>query len=173
MASEAFASSLPFILRWEGGYVNHPADPGGETKYGISKRSYPHLDIASLTLTDAKEIYWRDYWAKAGCDLCDPGLALVVFDAAVNNGVRQAVRWLQQAVVVASDGVIGPLTQAAIAAAKGQAGVAAMQEMHAQRIDTMARLPGWSSFGTGWSRRLARLPYQAAVVAASFGTLEG
>lgn len=89
----------------------------------------------------------------------DPGLALIVFDAAVNNGVGQAARWLQAALGVTVDGVIGPATRAALAKANAEE---VLTELHASRIYMMAGLNTWKTFGRGWSRRLARLPYQAA-----------
>ena len=64
----SFAKSLNFVLKWEGEYSNDPSDPGGETKYGISKRAYPELDIKSLTKEDAARIYYRDYWQPLDCD---------------------------------------------------------------------------------------------------------
>ncbi len=85
-----FKKAVKFVLQKEGGYVNHPADPGGETKYGISKRAYPDLNIKDLTVEQAKEIYYRDYWLKAGCDEMDWPMSLVVFDTAVNMGVSRA-----------------------------------------------------------------------------------
>ena len=155
----AFDQAFEIVVGHEGGYSNNPNDPGGETKFGISKRSYPNLNIAQLTLDQAKAIYAADFWKRAGCDLCDPGLALVLFDAAVNNGVGQAVRWLQAAVGASADGAIGPATRAAIANADPQEALVAM---HAARIHFMAGLSTWSTFGRGWSKRLAHLPYQAA-----------
>jgi hypothetical protein len=96
MPIDAFEAAMNFVLRWEGGYVNDPYDPGGETKYGISKRQYPHLDIKNLTLDQAKEIYRRDYWAPSGCDKLPPQAAVALFDTAVNIGVRRALSlWSQ------------------------------------------------------------------------------
>ncbi|HEY2538239.1 MAG TPA: glycosyl hydrolase 108 family protein, partial [Stellaceae bacterium] len=155
----AFDQAFEIVVGHEGGYSNNSADPGGETKYGISKRSYPSVNIGALTLDQAKAIYQADYWNRAGCDLCDPGLALIVFDAAVNNGVGQAIRWLQAAVGVKADGVIGPATRAAIAKADAQDALVAA---HSARIHMMAGLSTWATFGRGWSKRLAQLPYQAA-----------
>ena len=85
-----FQQSVAFVLQQEGGYVNNPADPGGETKYGISKRAYPQLDIASLTREQATQIYYTDYWLPSGADSLPQPLALVVFDTAVNLGVSRA-----------------------------------------------------------------------------------
>ena len=86
-----FYRCIDFILAEEGGYANHPADPGGETKYGISKRAYPHLNIAALTLEDATELYQRDYWQPIHGEAFPDGLALLLFAAAVNQGLNTAV----------------------------------------------------------------------------------
>lgn len=85
-----FEKAIKFTLRWEGGYTDDPNDPGGETKYGISKKSYPTLDIINLTLEHAKEIYFENYWKKADCDILDFPMNLIVFDTAVNLGVTRA-----------------------------------------------------------------------------------
>lgn len=85
-----FERAVEFVLKHEGGYVDNPNDPGGETKYGISKRAYPELDIKNLTEEKAKEIYHRDYWLKSGCEKIASGLDIVVFDTAVNCGVARA-----------------------------------------------------------------------------------
>ena len=89
-----FETALKFVLKWEGGYSNDPNDPGGETKYGISKRSYPELDISKLTLKQAKEIYYQNYWLKIGCDELPYPFNIVVFDTAVNMGRRRAMEFL-------------------------------------------------------------------------------
>jgi hypothetical protein len=92
--SKEFGRALPVLFKFEGGYANHPSDPGGETKYGISKRAYPDLDIANLTPQDAAEVYWRDYWlpSKAG-DRTWP-FSLYIFDSAVNHGLKRTRRLL-------------------------------------------------------------------------------
>jgi len=89
-----FNIALKFVLKWEGGYSNDPNDPGGETKFGISKRSYPELDISKLTLKQAKEIYYQNYWLKAGCDTLPYPFNIVVFDTSVNMGKRRALEIL-------------------------------------------------------------------------------
>ena len=109
-----FEQCFKQLIHHEGGYVNDPKDPGGETKYGISKRSYPDVDIAALTLEQAQAIYLRDYWMRARCDELPPAIAFLVFDCAVNSGIGQAIRFLQRAVGVADDGLIGPMTIAAV-----------------------------------------------------------
>jgi hypothetical protein len=86
-----FEKAINFVLKWEGGYTNDKDDPGGETKYGISKRSYPDLDIKNLTLGKAKEIYKRDYWDRLNCDKLGYPMDIIAFDTAVNMGVSTAV----------------------------------------------------------------------------------
>jgi lysozyme family protein len=107
-----FEQAVEFILQKEGGYVKDPSDSGGETNMGISKRSYPHIDIRTLTTAQAKEIYHRDYWDALHLDSLPYRVAVVVFDTAVNSGNHRAVVLLQQSIGVGDDGVIGPATQA-------------------------------------------------------------
>lgn len=170
--SAVFDQVFRFVVGEEGGYTTNPADPGnwtggvcghGEcrgTRYGVSAAAYPDIGIATLTLDAARAIYRRDYWDRVQGDLLPPPLALLVFDAAVNNGVGRAVRWLQQASGVPPDGAMGPHTIAAVTAKAGQ-GAALLAEFQAQRLTFMAGLPTWRTFGLGWARRLCRLPYAA------------
>jgi len=81
-----FLPAFQIVVGIEGGYVNDPRDPGGETKWGISRRAYPDLDIAGLTLEQAQQIYLRDFWDACGCDVLPWERALCLFDAAVNQG---------------------------------------------------------------------------------------
>ena len=90
VASDNWGRAIEHVFKWEGGYVNDPRDPGGETNMGISKRSYPHLDIANLTREDAVEIYRRDYWMKSGANELSWPLCLTHFDFAVNAGTWRA-----------------------------------------------------------------------------------
>ena len=85
-----FKEALDFVLKWEGGYSNNLNDPGGETRFGISKRSYPELDISKLTLKQAEKIYYENYWLKAGCDKLPFPLSICVFDCSVNMGRSRA-----------------------------------------------------------------------------------
>ena len=89
--------AIEFVLQWEGGYENDPDDPGGETKYGISKRAFPNEDIANLTLDRAKELYHLEYWTRIGGNYLPDKMDIVVFDTAVNCGVGKAVQFLQVA----------------------------------------------------------------------------
>lgn len=90
-----FDKAITFTLQWEGGYVNHPNDPGGETKYGISKRSYPDVDIKSLTVQEAKIIYKRDYWDEMDLDEVEFPLDICMFDTGVLCGRSRAYSWKQ------------------------------------------------------------------------------
>jgi lysozyme family protein len=91
-----FDKALKHIFKWEGGYVNDPKDPGGETKFGISKRAYPDLNIKELSEKQAELIYRLDYWDKAGCDKTSYPLNIVVFDTAVNMGISRAIKFRNQ-----------------------------------------------------------------------------
>ena len=148
-----FDQAFDQLISHEGGYVFDPRDPGGETKFGISKRSYPTIDIRGLTLADAKAIYRRDFWDRAQCDRLPPDLAFDVFDAAVNSGIGQAIRWLQRSVNVADDGVVGPLTLAQVQWFDDTSALRARFSGH--RLDFMTKLSTWDHFGRGWARRIA------------------
>lgn len=140
------------VISHEGGYSNDAKDPGGETNFGISKRAYPQVDIKNLTRDAAKQIYKRDYWDRAQCDKLPPTLAYLLFDAAVNSGIGQAIRFLQRALGVADDGVLGPLTLSMVSRADAESICA---RFIGQRLDFMTRLSTFDYFGKGWSRRLA------------------
>jgi lysozyme family protein len=110
-----FDKAVEVILKHEGGYVNDPVDPGGETNMGISKRAYPYLNIKELTKKDAKDIYFKDYWLKAKCSKLPEELRMIYFDMVVNMGKSRAVKILQKAITAkgvktAVDGGIGPQT---------------------------------------------------------------
>lgn len=147
-----FDAAFERLVGHEGGYVDSRADPGGRTKFGISQRSYPNEDIAGLSLERAKAIYLRDFWTVAKCDAIPEGIRFDVFDMAVNSGVTTSIRVLQRAVGATPDGVIGPVTLQALAAAE-PARLAA--KFNGARLAFMAELPTWPSFGRGWARRIA------------------
>jgi lysozyme family protein len=110
-----FEKCIPRILLYEGGYINDPADPGGETNFGISRRSFPNEDIKNMTKERASEIYKKQYWDACNLDLItDPSAALQIFDFAVNAGVSRSVKLAQQIVGVNQDGKLGPITAKAI-----------------------------------------------------------
>lgn len=147
-----FDDAFERLLGHEGSYVNNPADPGGETKFGISKRSYPGEDIKGLTVARAKQIYLRDFWGAAGCDAIPDPLRFDLFDMAVNSGVGAAVRNLQRSVGETADGVIGPRTLQAI---QSMPSIRLLARFNGARLEFMAGLSTWPAFGRGWSRRIA------------------
>jgi lysozyme family protein len=147
-----FDQAFDRLISNEGGYVNNPADPGGETKFGISKRSYPTLDIANLTREDAKAIYLRDFWLAGSMDQYDGAIGFQVFDAAVNHGIQTAIRLLQRAVGVADDGHVGPVT---VAAVKARSVGNVLKLFIAERLDFWRKLSTWPTFGKGWAGRAA------------------
>ena len=147
-----FDASFEKLIGHEGGYTAGKGDPGGETRYGVSKRSYPDEDIANLTLERAKAIYKRDFWDRAQCDKLPQALAFQVFDAAVNSGIGQSIRFLQRAVGVADDGQLGPLS---IAAIQRRDTAELVARFNAERLEFMTKLSVWDTFGRGWARRIA------------------
>lgn len=147
-----FDQAFERLIGHEGGYVNHPADPGGETKFGITKRSYPSEDIAGMTLDRAKTIYLRDYWGPAGCDAAPDQVRFDLFDMAVNAGVRKAVLTMQKAVGETEDGILGPRT---LQAMQSMPSARLVARFNGHRLEHMASLPTWPSFGRGWARRIA------------------
>lgn len=147
-----FEQAFERLIGHEGGYVNNPADPGGETNFGISKRSYPMENIRGMTLARAKALYLRDYWGPAGCDAVPDGLKFDLFDMAVNSGVTTAIRTLQNSVGAAADGIIGPRTLQAINSMPAPRLVA---RFNGWRLAFMANTPQWDKFSRGWARRIA------------------
>lgn len=148
-----FDACFARLMLREGGDADHPADPGGRTRYGISQRAYPREDIAALTLDRARHLYWRDYWDPAGCERLPEALRFDFFDAAVNSGIAAATRWLQRAAGVPADGRLGPVTLAALRRADAQA---LRARMAGARLEALASLPAWPAFGRGWVRRVAQ-----------------
>ena len=148
-----FDTAFDRLMVNEGGYVNDPRDPGGETNWGISKRSYPNLDIKTLTRDQAKELYRVDFWKRGSMDQYDPALAFQVFDFAVNSGIGTALRKLQAAAGVADDGHIGPIT---IAAIKSKSVTDMIMRLVAQRLRFYTKLSNWPTAGAGWTNRAAR-----------------
>jgi len=148
-----FQDAFDRLIGHEGGYVNNPDDPGGETNWGISKRSYPNIDIKNLTRDGAKAIYLRDFWNRIKGDKLHDGVAYQLFDFAVNSGIETAVRYFQRAIGVADDGHWGPLSQAA---ADAMSETDSLMLINAERLDFMTRLSNWPNASRGWSRRIAQ-----------------
>lgn len=147
-----FDQAFDRLIGHEGGYVDDPHDPGGETKYGISKRAYPNEDIRGMTLERAKMIYRRDFWNAVRGEELPSALKFPMFDAAVNSGSKQAIKWLQQAVRVVDDGIFGSKTMMGVRIADPARTAA---RIAGYRLKFMADLGAWSSFSRGWARRIA------------------
>jgi len=164
--SDAFTKAMDLVFAREGGYVNDPDDPGGETKFGISRAAYPNLDIAGLTQDDARSIYREDYWEAAHCDELPQGIDLAVFDMAVNHGVGAAIRALQRAAGTREDAIFGPMTAAAVRSCVPHR---LLVNFGAQRaLDYAAIAPeDLERFGYGWYRRLLLTHNEAVRLMAS------
>lgn len=153
---ELFNKALDFVLAMEGGYVDDPHDSGGKTKYGISHKAYPNLDIEKLTLDDARAIYLRDYWLGSGAKVADisPELAMIMFDTAVNMGVGTSIRFLQRVLHVKEDGVFGPITRNTLETAD----INALIDWYmTNRVLRYSDLEGWSRYRRGWIKRVMSL----------------
>ena len=146
-----FDQCVEIILKLEGGYVNDPADPGGETNFGISKRSFPSLDIKNLTEELAKDIYNVHYWSYLKCGDMPLSIALCVFDCAVNQGVSRAAKWLQEILDVKQDGVLGPKTFNALQGKFSPSLVLNYQVLRAYNYGLTAN---YHKFGKIWMHRV-------------------
>lgn len=146
------------LLAHEGDFSNHRDDPGGKTRYGITEAVARRVgyrgDMRELPLDLARRIYQDDYWRAVRADELPPAVRYTLFDAAVNSGPAQAVRWLQRALGVRDDGVLGPATLSAAHQANPDA---LRARILAQRLRFMAELPNWPAFGRGWARRISDL----------------
>ena len=145
-----FETAVDFVLDREGGYIIDPHDPGGETKYGISKRAYPLEDVPNLTRERAVYLYERDYWRACKCAELPPALALLVFDTAVNQGPDVAIRLLQRTLMIHEDGIVGPET---IRAAQTRNIHLVLRDYARRRILRYARSVNADAFLGGWIGR--------------------
>lgn len=168
---ERFNRSLKALLRHEGGYVDHPRDPGGATNLGITlgtAKAYrldidgdgdvDKNDVRLLTPETAAPVYRKGYWLACGCDNLPAGVDYMVFDLAVNSGTNRAKRYLQSAVGAAEDGQIGPQTLALIAITRADTIVRRMALRREQFYRSLNTFP---TFGKGWMRRLNEVTKQA------------
>jgi len=151
-----FTTAIKRVLSHEGGYTNNPHDPGGETNWGITSRTAAKWgykgDMHFLSREEAAQIYEKEYWQACSCDLLPFSLAFQLFDAAVNSGPTQAIKWLQRSLGVDDDGVIGPVTRSAMKEAPSGFRTGANFLLARGRFYTS--LPTWSHFGKGWTNRL-------------------
>jgi len=160
MYDKNFDYAIEIVLKHEGGLVNNPSDPGGLTNFGVSQRSYPNVDIMRLTVSKAKDIYYRDYWMKGRYNKIDhKKLSAKVFDSAVNMGNKQANKLIQRACLAAGqplvvDGMLGRKSFAAINACDGDLLLAVFKsEMASYYRLIIAKKPSLAVFKNGWKRR--------------------
>lgn len=151
-----FKRALKLVLAHEGGWVNHPSDPGGETNYGITKRTAEAHgytgDMRDIPMSLVSDIYYNSYWLAASCHKLPPTVAFQVFDAAVNHGVSRSVRILQTCVGTAVDGIVGPNTLMAVSLIPPPV---LASRICAERLRLFAGLVHFDQFGRGWTRRIA------------------
>lgn len=149
---------LEMLLEHEGGFVNHPKDPGGITNLGITKKVYEDWvghsvskqDMENLTRKDVAPIYKKNYWDRGRCDDLPSGVDWSVFDWGVNSGMSRAAKALQRIVAVKADGGIGPMTLQAVANFKPEI---LINKMHSNRQNFYEKLQTFEAFGRGWTRR--------------------
>lgn len=153
-----FEQAVKIVIGHEGGYIFDENDLGGETNFGISKRSYPNKDIKALSIEGAKLIYKSDFWDALGLDNMPPEIRLMVFDCAVNQGKSRAVRILQGALGVKQDGILGPMTF--LAFDETPIGLV-LRNMAIIRHNHYSALSTWSRFGKGWSKRLLQITLES------------
>jgi len=157
----SFETCLPVILAAEGGFINDPHDPGGATNLGVTQRTLSSwlgrpatlAEIRALAPATVAPIYRARYYEPSYAGDCPPGVELMVFDEAVNQGVGRAIQSLRTALGVSADGCFGPVLRTALAAANA---AALVKRIAAEREAHYRSLPTFDRFGSGWLARLAR-----------------
>ena len=155
-----FDEALEHLLKHEGGWVNHPSDPGGETNMGVIKRvweewvGHPVKTMKTLTPVDVAPLYKRKYWDRIKGDDLPSGVSYCVFDAAVNSGTGRAAKWLQEAVGAVPDGAIGPKTLDMVYEANPADLINRMCDI---RQSFLEGLKTFETFGKGWTRRVSEV----------------
>jgi lysozyme family protein len=170
MASSTYDDALRRLLRHEGGYANHPSDPGGPTNFGITIADYrayvkagaTAADVRAMRLGEAKSIYRTKYWRALRCDELPAGLDYAVFDYGVNSGVARAAKVLQRLVGFPDD---GRLTDALLAAVRKRDPSLLIGQLCAERLAFLKRLKTWPVFGAGWQKRVAEVRAGALAMA--------
>jgi lysozyme family protein len=161
-----FARAFPLVIKHEGGYVDHPRDPGGATNLGVTigtlsgwlGRPATKAEVRALTIDAVAPIYRKNYWDAVKADDLPAGVNYCVFDFGVNSGPRRAIMALQRAVGVADDGAIGPITLAAV---KRKSPEDIISRICSDRLSFMRRLSTWPTFGRGWQRRVEGVEREA------------
>lgn len=154
-----YSRCLDEVLRYEGGYVNHPSDPGGATNMGVTQKTYdawrrkqgaPTQSVRHIARAEVEAIYAQEYWSKVRGDELPRGVDLAVFDFAVNSGVSRSAKYTQALVGTAQDGIIGPQTLAAIEDYDGKLNL----DLCDRRMKFLKGLSTWPTFGKGWTNRV-------------------
>lgn len=165
-----FEQSLALVLKHEGGWVDHPKDPGGETNMGVTKKVWEEWTgkpvapggMKGLTVADVTPLYRKKYWDAIKGDDLPEGVDYAMFDFAVNSGPVRAIRMVQEIVGVTADGVIGPKTLAAIDRQDPRDLAAKICD---KRMEFLRGLKNWPSFSVGWTRRVADVKKMAVQMA--------
>lgn len=161
MTASNFDEALKRVLVHEGGYVNHPADPGGATNRGVTQRVYDgyrdrlgrkRQSVRSITVAEVADIYKRQYWDAIRADDLPSGVDYCTFDAAVHSGSSQSAKWLQRAVGVTADGQVG---EATLEATRKANAASVINSSCDRRLSMLRGLKTWGTFGKGWSSRVA------------------
>lgn len=155
MTQANFDKSIDRVLGNEGGYVNNPHDPGGETNWGVTKNTALangyNGAMRAMTRDQAKAIYKTAFWDKVKADMLDDAVAYQLFDAAVNHGIGNAVRMMQRAIGVADDGVCGNVTLTAL---QSISPTDFIMRFNAERLSFYTKLSTFTNFGKGWVNRI-------------------
>lgn len=167
---ENWEAAFAAVLKHEGGYVNHPKDPGGRTNLGVTQRAWEEYvdrdvteaEMRALTPEIVKPFYKTKYWDKIRGDELPSGVDYAAYDLAVNSGVGRAAKYLQQIAGVPADGVIGPKSMEAILSCNPEETVDVLCDM---RLDFLQKLPTWDTFGKGWARRVEEVKTKASAMA--------
>lgn len=154
-----FDTCIEHVLKHEGGFVNHPKDPGGATNRGVTKKVWEEWvgkpvsieDMKALTVEDVKPLYKAQYWDRVRGDDLPAGVDYVCLDAAINSGVVRSGKFLQASLGLTTDGIIGPAT---IAAVNNSNPRALITDLCDRRMAFLQALPTWTTFGRGWERRV-------------------
>jgi lysozyme family protein len=165
-----FKDSLKHVLIYEGGWADHPRDPGGATMKGVTLQVYRNHfgeskskeDLRNISDQELEKIYKSGYWDKCKCDDLPSGVDFVVFDSAVNSGPGRGAKWLQGAIGAKQDGGIGPNTLAKV---KGHEPVKIVNDVCDNRLKFLQSLNNWSVFGRGWQKRVDALRKEAVHMA--------
>jgi len=171
---ESLEQSLEWLLEEEGGFSNHPADTGGATMYGVTQATYnawrksikkTQQPVGKITQEEAKSLYRAMYWDEAGCDKLPFPVNYMVFDGAVNSGPSRSDKWLQEALSVKQDGILGPKTLGALEEALAASDGVIYYRLIDARLKFLVALvkskPSQLVFLLGWMRRLIRVLLRA------------